>query len=81
MGPIRYARLWRLRSARDALVLANPLTSSVAKIANQFSFSELGQFSVAYRALFGESPLVTLRRPLQSVSPKAPATPFISGRQ
>jgi AraC-like DNA-binding protein len=63
MSPIRYARLRRMQMARDALMHANPAISTVTRIASHFGFSELGRFSVNYRALFGEGPSVTLRRP------------------
>lgn len=72
MSSIRYAWLWRMRLVRKALTLANPTSSNVTRIANHFGFSELGRFSVNYCALFGESPSVTLRRPPQAASPKAP---------
>ncbi|WP_441260629.1 helix-turn-helix domain-containing protein [Bradyrhizobium sp. 521_C7_N1_3] len=62
MGPARYYRLRRLNMARSALQRANPETASVAAIAREHHFLELGRFAVAYRTLFGEMPSATLRR-------------------
>jgi AraC-like DNA-binding protein len=62
MSPIRYYLLRRLNMARSALRRANPETASVAEIARDHQFSELGRFAVAYRAIFGETPSSTLRR-------------------
>jgi AraC-like DNA-binding protein len=63
MGPIRYLWLRRMHLARHALVLADSTKSTVTKIATEFGFWELGRFSVEYRALFGEAPSASLRRP------------------
>jgi transcriptional regulator GlxA family with amidase domain len=71
MSPIRYARLRRMQMARDALTHANPSISNVTRIASHFGFSELGRFSVNYRALFGEEPSATLRRPSRAIPPMA----------
>ncbi|WP_426615738.1 helix-turn-helix domain-containing protein [Bradyrhizobium sp. McL0616] len=62
MSPTRYYQLRRLNMARSALQLANPETASVAAIARDHHFLELGRFAVTYRALFGEMPSSTLRR-------------------
>ncbi|MGY0572586.1 helix-turn-helix domain-containing protein [Bradyrhizobium sp. RDM12] len=61
MGPIRYLALRRMHLARRTLLLANPLKASATRIATDHGFWELGRFSVAYRALFGESPSDSLR--------------------
>jgi AraC-like DNA-binding protein len=63
MGPIRYMWLRRMHLARSALVSADRATATVTEIATHFGFCELGRFSVEYRALFGELPSVSLRRP------------------
>jgi len=55
-----YVRLRRLNLVRTALRRA-PATASVSDIARRYGFTELGRFAVAYRALFGEAPSITLR--------------------
>jgi AraC-like DNA-binding protein len=62
MSPTRYQLLRRLNLARSALRRADPETTSVAEIARNLHFLELGRFAVAYRAVFGEMPSATLRR-------------------
>jgi hypothetical protein len=42
--------------------------TTVTRIATDHGFWELGRFSVAYRTLFGETPLTTLRRPAELVT-------------
>ncbi len=61
MGPVRHLWLRRMHLARRAL-LANEGDATVTSIAMAHGFLELGRFSVAYRGLFGETPLGTLRR-------------------
>jgi AraC-like DNA-binding protein len=63
MGPIRYLWLRRMHLARRALILADPAKTTVTQIAVDHGFWELGRFAVSYRALFGESPSASLRRP------------------
>ena len=63
MGPIRYLALRRMHLVRRALLRADSSTATVTKIATDHGFWELGRFAVAYRALFGEPPSATLRRP------------------
>jgi AraC-like DNA-binding protein len=65
MGPIHYLWLQRMRLARRSLLHADPTTRTVTEIATEHGFWELGRFSVEYRALFGESPSVTLKRPAE----------------
>jgi AraC-like DNA-binding protein len=63
MSPTRYHLLRRLNLARSALRRADPETASVAEIARNYHFLELGRFAVAYRTVFGEMPSFTLRSP------------------
>ena len=63
MSPTRYHLLRRLNLARSALRRADPETTSVAEIARNHQFLELGRFAVAYRTVFGEMPSSTLRSP------------------
>ncbi|MGY3584110.1 transcriptional regulator GlxA family with amidase domain [Bradyrhizobium sp. USDA 4341] len=65
MGPIRYLSLRRMHLVRRALLRADPVMTTVTRVATDHGFWELGRFSVSYRNLFGESPSETLRRPVQ----------------
>ncbi len=62
VSPTRYLLLQRLNRARAALRHADPSTASVAQIALNNQFLELGRFAVTYRSIFGESPSSTLQR-------------------
>jgi AraC-like DNA-binding protein len=62
VSPLRYVFLRRMRSARRALLQADPDILHVTDIATDHGFWELGRFAVNYRKLFGESPSATLRR-------------------
>lgn len=63
MAPIRFLSLRRMHLVNRALRQADPLTTTVTRIATDHGFWELGRFSVAYRSFFGESPSESLRRP------------------
>ena len=63
LGPIRYLFLRRMHLVRRALLHADSATATVSGVVTDLGFCELGRLSVAYRALFGESPSETLRRP------------------
>ena len=67
MGPIRYLWLRRMHLAHRALVRTAPGTATVTEIATDNGFWELGRFAVAYRALFGEAPSTSLRRPAEEM--------------
>ena len=67
MGPIRYLALRRMNLARRALLGADSSTT-VTRIVTDHGFWELGRFSVAYRALFGETPSETLQRPAEQTA-------------
>ena len=62
MGPIHYLWLRRMHLARRALASATSDGSTVTGLAADYGFWELGRFAVEYRALFGESPSLTLKR-------------------
>jgi AraC-like DNA-binding protein len=71
MGPIRYLTLRRMHLVRRALLHSDPSKATVTRIVTNHGFWELGRFSVAYRALFGEAPSDTLRQPTDRV-PRQP---------
>jgi len=62
VSPTRYILLRRLNKARAALRRADPSTASVAQVARNHHFLELGRFAVTYRTTFGELPSATLQR-------------------
>jgi len=66
VSPMRYILLRRLNKARSALRRADPSTVTVAEVARNYQFLELGRFAVTYRETFGESPSVTLQRNLRT---------------
>jgi len=61
MGPIQYLRKRRLNEIHRALLAARP-SSTIATIARNHGFVELGRFAREYRRQFGELPSYTLRR-------------------
>ncbi len=62
LSPTRYLLLRRLNRVRAALRRADPSTVTVAEVAHNNRFLELGRFAVTYRSIFGESPSTTLQR-------------------
>jgi AraC-like DNA-binding protein len=66
VSPARYLLLQRLNKARWALRRADPSKASVAEVARNHHFLELGRFAVTYRTTFGESPSATLQRDPQT---------------
>ena len=62
MGPIRHLTLRRMHLVRRSLLVADASRTSVTRILTDHGFWELGRFSVAYHAMFGETPSQTLRR-------------------
>ncbi len=61
VGPMAFLKQRRLEAVRLELLSAEPAGTSVSEIAVRYGFSELGKFSVSYKAAFGESPSETLR--------------------
>ena len=62
ISPVRYLRLRQLHSVRDALLAANPDTTTVTDILLQHDIEQFGRFAGVYRSLFGELPSQTLSR-------------------
>ena len=61
VSPKQFESAQRLRSARTALLAADPKTTTVTDIATEYGFYELGQFAGRYRHAFGELPSRTLQ--------------------
>ena len=66
LSPMRYLLLQRLNKARSVLRRADPRAATVAEVARNHQFLELGRFAVTYRTTFGESPSITLHRESQT---------------
>ncbi|MEO0538179.1 MAG: helix-turn-helix domain-containing protein [Cyanobacteria bacterium P01_A01_bin.123] len=62
MSPMAYLKAHRLNQVRRRLKVSPPNSNRVIDIAKQWGFNHMGHFSVDYKAMFGESPSVTLRR-------------------
>ena len=73
MGAMQYLRLLRLNEVRRALLQAGQRELTITSVAFDWGFYHLGDFSAAYKRLFGETPSRTLRRsrhefwPMESV--------------
>jgi AraC family ethanolamine operon transcriptional activator len=61
VSPKAYLRLKNMSAARARLLDAGNRPTTVTQVALDQGFWELGRFSGAYRAMFGESPSETLR--------------------
>jgi AraC-like DNA-binding protein len=64
MTPMAYVRAVRLRRAHHALVESDPSVTTVASVAHQWGFTNLGRFAAMHAARYREPPGVTLRRTL-----------------
>jgi AraC family ethanolamine operon transcriptional activator len=62
LSPLGFLHLRRYHTTRRDLLAADGKTASVNEIAQRNGFYEMGRFAVRYKALFGESPSVTLNR-------------------
>jgi AraC-like DNA-binding protein len=62
MGPKRYLILRRMDMMRRDLERAAPGETAVTEIATRYGFWQFGRLAVAYKAMFGESPSITLAR-------------------
>ena len=68
MGPVTFLRHKRLCAIHSILRESIPGTTTVATVAMQQGFYELGRFSQYYRAMFGEYPSQTLGLPLRELA-------------
>ncbi|MDO6442281.1 MULTISPECIES: helix-turn-helix domain-containing protein [unclassified Marinobacter] len=58
--PMAFVKRERLMKTRRLLQHADPSTATVANIARECGFTHMGQFSIDYKRLLGESPSDTL---------------------
>jgi AraC-like DNA-binding protein len=69
LSPQEYLRIQRLHEARRLLRASCQDQTTVTQVAFELGFWDLGRFAGAYRALFGERPSETLRKPVpESIS-------------
>jgi AraC-like DNA-binding protein len=61
-SPMAYLREVRLRRAHQSLLESDPSTTSVAAVAYDWGFTNLGRFAAAHAARYNELPAITLRR-------------------
>ena len=66
-SPLGFLHLRRYHATRRDLRGADSEAATVNEIAQRNGFYEMGRFAVRYKALFGESPSVTLKRHCESV--------------
>ena len=62
MSPMSYLREVRLRRAHQTLIESDPSTVTVASVAYDWGFTNLGRFAAAHAARYREPPAKTLRR-------------------
>jgi AraC-like DNA-binding protein len=62
MSPMSYLREVRLRRAHQSLLESDPSTVTVASVACDWGFTNLGRFAAAHAARYREQPAKTLRR-------------------
>ncbi len=62
LPPMKYLKILRLHGVRRTLKKAVPQTNTVSKIAMNYGFWHLGQFSADYKKMFGETPSTTLKQ-------------------
>jgi AraC-like DNA-binding protein len=60
VGPVTFLRRKRLCSIHTALRQGDPRVTTIAEVAMQYGFVNLGRFSGDYRTMFGEYPSQTL---------------------
>jgi hypothetical protein len=60
---MRLLKVRQLREIRSALLRGDPVADTVTRIAARFGVWDFSLFARNYRALYGEAPSQTLRRP------------------
>jgi AraC family ethanolamine operon transcriptional activator len=70
MSPTRSILAERLRDARSALSHLDTTQTTVASIATEYGFYELGRFAATYKEAFGEAPSDTLRGSSRRAAPQ-----------
>jgi AraC-like DNA-binding protein len=73
--PISFIKSQRLTQTHVALAQARGQAITISKIAKRAGFTHMGQYCQDYRALFGESPSMTLQRTARSDSTTISSTP------
>ena len=63
VGPMRLLKVRQLREIRAALLCADPAHDTVTRVASRFGVWDFSLFARNYKALYGDSPSETLRRP------------------
>jgi AraC family transcriptional regulator, ethanolamine operon transcriptional activator len=74
VGPMRLLKVRQLLEIRAALLAADPAHDTVARLAASFGVWDFSLFARNYKALYGESPSESLRRP----PPKSDGSPGAS---
>ncbi|MGH9147022.1 MAG: helix-turn-helix domain-containing protein [Vicinamibacterales bacterium] len=69
MSPKRSILAERLRDVRSALSHSDTTETTVASIATEYGFYELGRFAATYKEAFGEAPSDTLRGTSRRAAP------------
>ena len=69
----RYLQLRRLARVRAAIRCADTRTARIGELARSFGFAEPGRFTILYKAVYGETPIATLRG-LRKSSPASEIT-------
>jgi AraC family ethanolamine operon transcriptional activator len=62
VGPAAFLKSRRLQRLNRSLLRTESSSAAVAQLAREHGFTHQGQMAADYRALFGESPSITLRR-------------------
>jgi AraC-like DNA-binding protein len=78
IGPLTFLRQKRLCAAHSSLKQSSPELTTVAQVALEHGFIELGRFSQYYRAMFGETPSQTLAGHGNGAAPRIVAAKVVA---